>query len=210
MKEYGVGYVVKSFVEERVNAYFKDIPKYIIELGVFEGDGDNERADGKDNPNLRDEYETYTKKDGTLGRRKKKQKVNGQKVVIKSELTNAELMFIMEYGSPTNNVPPRPALQKTIDYAKKNLLFDAVSRGLQAYLMTHNIADYERELRIMCERMVAYCKKAIRHKEFVGSDFPPNTEYTIKHKTINGKVGDIPLLDTGQLSSAITYKLRRY
>ena len=36
---------------------------------------------------------------------------------------------------------------------------------------------------------------------------PPLTEGTLKRKTVNGKVGDTPLVDTGQLKQSIRYKV---
>ena len=178
-----LGYVVKSFVEERVYAYFDKIPKYVIEIGVFSNDKDNTRT----------EYETYTKKDGTEGKRKVKGNVKGQ--WLESDITNAQIMFIMENGSLPNHIPPRPVLQKTIDYAKRHLVNDAVSEGVQRYLLTHNIKDFENALEKMCIRMENYAKKGIRRKEL---DLAPNSPYTIKLKG-----SDIPLLDTGQLANSI-------
>lgn len=187
------GYVVKSFVEDRVNAYFKDIPKYIIEIGVF--------ADTKED--IRHEYETITNKKGEKVKRKKTDKNDaGEKVLIHSDITNAEIMFIMEYGSPTNHIPARPVLEKTIKYAKENLLEKAVSEGLQDYLMTHKIESFKKALDKMCLRMENYAKTGIRRKSL---GLEPNALYTIEMKG-----SDIPLLDTGQLANSIRCVCRKY
>ena len=43
-------------------------------------------------------------------------------------VTNAELMFIHENGSPLRNIPSRPVLQMTLQYASANLLPKTVSQ----------------------------------------------------------------------------------
>ena len=45
-----------------------------------------------------------------------------RKEKVRVGVTNAELMFIHENGSPLQHIPARPVLQMTIDYTNKNLL----------------------------------------------------------------------------------------
>ena len=42
-------------------------------------------------------------------------------------VTNAELMFIHENGSPLRNLPSRPVLQMTVDYANDGLLYKTIT-----------------------------------------------------------------------------------
>lgn len=177
---------IKSFVMEEVNKWFEKIPRYVVEIGIFHADNEDKRL------NIRDEYTHYVDKEGEIRVKKRN---------YKSDITNAEIMFVMEYGSPTNHIPPRPVLQKTIDYAKKKLLHDMLERGAVRYFITGRIEDFEQELEKMCLRMETYAKAGIRRNEL---GLAPNSKYTIKKKG-----SDVPLLDTGQLSKAIQCRWRR-
>lgn len=176
----------KKLVHDKVNDFFKDIPHYVIEIGVWAGDEKDDRT----------EYETVTNKNG---KKTKKQ------VAQPSGLNNAELLYIMEHGSFVNHIPSRQVLHKTIEYAKKNLLQKTVIEGLKQYYITKDIKSFENEIDKMCVRMENYAKVGIRRKTFVNEkDFPPN-----KPSTIKAKGSDIPLLDTGQLANSIRCKFRK-
>ena len=115
-------------------------------------------------------------------------------------ITNAELMFIHEYGSPINNIPERPVLQMTIDWANKELLEDTVSRAIDAFVESDLDEDaLEKELRKMCVRMENYARHIIYDND---GRLAPNSPAVAARKK-----GNHPLFDTGQLAKSITCHL---
>ena len=50
---------------------------------------------------------------------------------IQVGVTNAELMFVHENGSPLRNIPARPVLQMTLDYANQNLVSKTVDKCIE-------------------------------------------------------------------------------
>ena len=185
----------KKIVMEEVNNLFKDIPQYVIEIGVYAGGEKDERT----------ETVTTTTVDDK-GKEKKKKTKQAQRDSKGNLITNAHIMFIMEYGSDVNHIPARPVLEKTIQYAKKDLLQKTVETGLKQYLVTGKLESFEKELEKMCLRMENYCKTGIRRNTL---GLAPNAESTIRQKSVNGKRGDIPLLNTGQLANSIQCKYKR-
>lgn len=182
----------KKIVKERVDDFFKDIPRYVIEIGVWSGEEKDTRY----------EFEKVENKKGELVNKAKTDKNDaGEKVKVVSGITNAEIMFIMENGSDVNNIPARPVLELTIKYAKENLVKQAVQEGVKQYLINRKIESFEKELAKMCVRMENYAKTGIRRNTL---GLEPNSQYTI-----NMKGSNLPLLDTGQLANSIRCKYRK-
>ena len=123
-----------------------------------------------------------------------------RKEKVRVGVTNAELMFIHENGSPLQHIPARPVLQMTIDYANKNLLDKAINKSLAAYMESNfNIEAFELELKKLCMRMESYARKIIYSND---GRLAPNAPSTIAKKGDNH-----PLFDTGQLARSITCRL---
>lgn len=114
-------------------------------------------------------------------------------------ITNAELMFIQENGSPLHHIPARPVLKMTITYGN-TLIKDVMSKGLKAY-MTSGEAGLEKELNKLCLRMENYAREIIYSND---GRLAPNAPSVAKRKG-----GNHPLFDTGQLARSITCKLVR-
>lgn len=112
-------------------------------------------------------------------------------------LTNAELMFVHEQGSPLHNVPARPVLHMTIQWAHQNIN-NAIQKALKAYTQ-NGIDAYENELKKFCLRMENYARKIIYSND---GRLAPNAPSVAKRKG-----GNHPLFDTGQLARSITCKL---
>lgn len=153
-----------------VEKRLKSLPNYQISIGVFSGD--------KTRKEIVDEYK--------LG------------ISTSGGITNAELMFIHENGSPLKHIPARPVLDLTITYANKNLVQKSIVKGATQYILTGNIKDLEDELERLCIRMESYARRVIRRSNLLA----PNAPSTIKRKG-----SDRPLLDTGQLANSIRCKL---
>lgn len=114
-------------------------------------------------------------------------------------VTNAELMFIHENGSPLRNIPSRPVLELTLQYANSNLLSKTVSKCIDLILAGYSEDDVKRELEKMAIRMENYARHIIYSKD---PRLAPNAPSTIARKG-----SDVPLLDTGQLARSITCRV---
>lgn len=125
--------------------------------------------------------------------------MNKKRTKVKYGVTNAELMFIHENGSPLRNIPARPVLQMTINYANKNLLNDTIDKCIDIYLSTFDEKLVEKELKKMCFRMENYARKLIYNND---GRLIANAPSTIKRKGYNH-----PLFQTGQLARSITCQL---
>lgn len=122
---------------------------------------------------------------------------------VKVGVTNAELMFIHENGSPLRNIPARPVLQMTIDYANTHLLDKALSKAIDAYVeSSFNIASFENELNKLCMRMENFAREVIYSND---GRLAPNAPSVAAKKK-----GNHPLFDTGQLARSITCRIIKF
>lgn len=112
-------------------------------------------------------------------------------------ITNAQLMFIHENGSPLKNIPSRPVLQMTIDYAKKHLLKKTIHNCFQAAITGQS--NIEQELQKLAMKMENYARKLIYNND---GRLIANAPSTIAKKGTNH-----PLFDTGQLARSITCRI---
>lgn len=114
-------------------------------------------------------------------------------------ITNAELMFIHENGSPLHHLPARPVLKMTIKYGN-TLIKTVMQKALRAYT-TNGITGLENELNKLCIRMENYAREIIYSND---GRLAPNAPSVAARKK-----GNHPLFDTGQLARSITCKLVR-
>lgn len=112
-------------------------------------------------------------------------------------ITNAEIMFIQENGSPLKHIPSRPILKMTIAYGN-TILKDTLANALNAYLK-NGLDGLEFELNKLCIKMENYAREVIYSND---GRLTPNAPSTIKSKGYNH-----PLFNTGQLARSITCKL---
>jgi hypothetical protein len=116
-----------------------------------------------------------------------------------TEIGNASLLAINEFGSPINNIPARPVMSIGIRNAQeeiadqfKKALQDAFKKGLPA------LSTYYNRIGIIASNSV---KKAINSQEGI---LPPS-ESTLKARKARGFKGTKALIVTGQMRNAITY-----
>lgn len=115
-------------------------------------------------------------------------------------ITNAELMFIHENGSPLRNIPARPVLQMTLDYANKNLVEPTVDKCVKIILDNGpNEALVEQELNKLAIKLENYARKIIYSND---GRLAPNAPSVAK-----AKGGNHPLFNTGQLARSITCRV---
>lgn len=115
----------------------------------------------------------------------------------KSGVTNAELMFIHENGSPLRKIPSRPVLRLTIEKVKNSLLNKTIDRCVKG-ILEENWSEKEIDLEFdkLCLRIESIARKMIYKNTGI---LAPNAESTIAKKKSNH-----PLFDTGQLARSIT------
>ena len=128
------------------------------------------------------------------GKSKRRQKV-------RVGVTNAELMFIHENGSPLHHVPARPVLEMTLRWANEELLPKTIDRCIAVYIKTFNEEDVYKELSKMCIRMENYARHVIYDND---GRLAPNAPSVAK-----AKGGNHPLFNTGQLARSITCRVVR-
>lgn len=121
--------------------------------------------------------------------------ISGKEVrKVKVGINNAELMFIHENGSAVNNIPARPVLQMTLDYASDNLIEPFLDKCL-------NMSEQQIvvEMKKLCMKMQNYARDIIYKND---GRLAPNAPSVAK-----AKGGNHPLFDTGQLTRSITCRL---
>lgn len=125
---------------------------------------------------------------------------NNKRQKVQVGITNAELMFIHENGSPLHHIPARPVLQMTLDYANANLYQDSIDKALYAFVSSgFDEKELEKELNKLCLKMQNYARKLIYDNNGALVDNAPST---IRRKGFNH-----PLFVTGQLARSITCRL---
>lgn len=122
-----------------------------------------------------------------------------RKTIYSVGITNAELMFIHENGSPLHHLPARPVLKMTIEYGN-TLIKSVMQKALKAYVEVGE-QGLEKELNKMCVRMENYAREIIYSND---GRLAPNAPSVAARKK-----GNHPLFDTGQLARSITCKLVR-
>lgn len=122
-----------------------------------------------------------------------------RKMTYSVGITNAELMFIHENGSPLHHLPARPVLKMTIEYGN-TLIKNVMQKALKAYVEVGE-QGLEKELNKMCVRMENYAREIIYSND---GRLAPNAPSVAARKK-----GNHPLFDTGQLARSITCKLVR-
>ena len=125
-----------------------------------------------------------------------------RKETVKIGLTNAELMFIHENGSPLHHIPARPVLQMSLDWAvNSKLIITTVSKCIGIMIATNDVNEVDKEMNRMCLKIQNYARKIIYSND--GRLAPNSPSVAAK------KGGNHPLFDTGQLARSITCRAIR-
>lgn len=144
---------------------------------------------------LIDEIPQYAIQIGVFSNKTNRKSSKKQSVSV--GITNAELMFIHENGSPLRHIPARPVLHLTVEYGN-SILSSVMTKALDAYFKSGE-TGYETELKKMCIKMENFARQLIYSND---GRLAPNAPSTIAKKGDNH-----PLFDTGQLTRSITCKL---
>lgn len=114
-------------------------------------------------------------------------------------ITNAELMFIHENGSPLQHIPARPILDITINYTDKQLLEKIIDNSIIAFSKNFDKNDFKKELDKNAIRIENIARKIIYSNEGILAANSPSVA--------KAKGGNHPLFDTGQLARSITCRV---
>jgi hypothetical protein len=119
-----------------------------------------------------------------------------------SPIGNAAILAINEFGSPMNNIPPRPVMAIGIRNAQDQIADELKKACQQAFNKGWSAVNtYFNRAGIIASVSV---KKAINAQE--GFDGP--SEATLKARKSRGFNGTKALIVTGQLRNAITYVVK--
>lgn len=117
-------------------------------------------------------------------------------------INNATILAINEFGSPLNNIPPRPVMaiglknaQNEITDQFKLAVQKAFSQGISALNTYYNRAG------IIASNSI---KKVINSQE----DIDPPSEATLEARKSKGFKGTKALIVTGQMRNSITYVVK--
>ncbi|MEZ2410543.1 hypothetical protein AB6806_27480 [Bosea sp. RCC_152_1] len=117
-------------------------------------------------------------------------------------ISNAEIGYLMETGSPTQNIPPRPHLVPGVESARDKIE-KRMKTGAQAALSGKS-SDADATLTAV--GIVA--ENAVKARITEGP-FAPLSPVTIAKRKAKGRTGTKPLIDTGQYRRAITHVVRK-
>lgn len=130
----------------------------------------------------------------------------GRKEFLSVGLTNAEILYINEHGSPINKMPPRPILHMTLRWAQKSKLIEKTLHRCSKGVLEEGWHEpqIEKELTKMCIRMENYCKDLVMSND---GRLAPNAPSVAKRKGLEPP--GHPLFDTGQLVGSIICRWRK-
>lgn len=117
-------------------------------------------------------------------------------------LSNAEIGYIMENGSPANNIPARPHLVPGVQDARPKFE-PQLQKGVEAAL-DGDLEKVDRSL----NRAGLVAQNSVRAK--INSNIPPKlADSTLAARRRRGVTRENTLVDTGQYRNAITYVVRK-
>lgn len=117
-------------------------------------------------------------------------------------ISNAEIGYLMENGSPTQNIPPRPHLVPGVE-AARGKIEARLKSGAQAALSGKK-SDVDATL----TAVGITAENAVKSK-ITDGPFVPLSPKTIAKRKAKGRTGTKPLIDTSQYRRAITHVVRK-
>lgn len=117
-------------------------------------------------------------------------------------IANAALGYLMERGSPANNLPPRPFLVPGVEAIREPALARLKKAGQQA--LAGDVAQVDKAL----HAVGLMGQNAVR-KKITDGPFTPLAPRTLQQRRARGRSGEKPLIDTGALRASLTYVVRK-
>ncbi len=119
----------------------------------------------------------------------------------KTAASNALIGYVMEYGSPAQNIPARPFLHPGVADAREGIQLHMKKAGQLALRGKTDEIGQELE-------KVGLIAAASVQRKITDGPFEPLKPATLAARRRRGRTGDHPLIDTGQLRRAVTYVVR--
>lgn len=117
-------------------------------------------------------------------------------------ISNATIAYLMDKGSPANNIPARPFMEPGIADAKDKIVGFFKTAAKKA--LDKDDGAIERGL----DKAGLAAQASIRNK--INSGIPPAlSDKTLAARRKRGRTGEVPLVDTGQLRNSINYVIRK-
>ena len=117
-------------------------------------------------------------------------------------INNAEIGYLMETGSPAQNIPERPFLVPGVESAQDKFIPHLKAAGLSA--LEGKTAMIERDF----DRAGIVAANAVKAK-ITDGPFTPLSPKTLQKRRAKGRTGERPLIDTGQLRRAVSHVVRK-
>jgi hypothetical protein len=117
-------------------------------------------------------------------------------------ISNAEIGYLMETGSPSQNIPERPHLVPGVQAAREKIE-KRMKSGAEAALSGKS-SDVDATLTAVGITAENAVKAKITDGPFVAL-----SPKTLAKRRAKGRTGEKPLIDTGQYRRAITHVIRR-
>ena len=117
-------------------------------------------------------------------------------------VTNAQLGYLHEFGSPVSNIPARPFLIPGVKAATERC--EKILKRSATETLSHDHTALERGLNQAGLIAQASVKQTLKQ----GEGFAPLKESTLQARRRKGFLGESPLIRTGQLMNSITYVVR--
>lgn len=116
--------------------------------------------------------------------------------------SNALIGYIMEFGDPDKNIPPRPSLLPGIERVEDRI--STAMRGAGRAALEGRTEELE-------QRFVAIGTLAANsvRAQVTDGDHQPLAPKTLAKRRARGRTGVKPLLDTGQFRRSFTYVIRK-
>jgi len=115
-----------------------------------------------------------------------------------AEMTNAQIGYLLETGSPAMNLPPRPHLVPGIEEVQ-DVIGEKLTAAVDAALSGNSKRMY-----FLLES--AGMKATMNVKKFINrGEFAELSPLTIRERKRRGRKSEKPLVDTGQYRNSHTY-----
>lgn len=120
------------------------------------------------------------------------------------EMSNADIGYTNEFGSPAKNIPPRPHLVPAVDGIEKRTT-ELLKRAAKLALKNKN-DEALKSLEAVGTIAVNAVKQYITNHEF--QPLSSTTLHRRKTRKVAKRQGKKPLIDTGEYRRSITYEVR--
>jgi hypothetical protein len=114
-------------------------------------------------------------------------------------LTVPEVAIVNEFGTSDGHIPSRPFMKQAFEKNKSAIDRYITDRFVSVMALREKVSDSLKKIGLMHQRNV---RDQIRNGQFKG-----NAASTIAAKTVRGKKGTSPLIDTGHMMKSVDFEV---